>query len=73
MRVAASAHKHGVADQDIRHALAHPLRTFTDQGDDSLVMVIGTARNGQVLEVGLVDDDDPRVIHAQPARRKYWP
>lgn len=74
MRVAASAHRHGVADPDIRHALAHPLRTFTDQGDVSVVMVIGTARNGQVLEVGLVDDDeDPRVIHAQPARRKYWP
>lgn len=74
MRIAASARKHGVADADILHAVAHPLRAFTDQGDLSLVMVIGPARNGVVLEIGLVDDDtDPRVIHAQPARLKYWP
>lgn len=74
MRIAASARKHGVADADIVHAVTHPLRTFTDQGDLSLVMVIGPARNGVVLEVGVVDDDaDPRVIHAQPVRRKCWP
>jgi len=74
VRVAVSARKHGVADADILHAVAHPLRTFTDQGDLGVVMVIGPARNGVVLEVGLVDDDtDPRVIHAQPARRRYWP
>ncbi len=74
MRIAASARKHGVAAADILHAVAHPLRTFTDQGDLSLVMVVGPARNGVILEVGLVDDDtDLRVVHAQPARRKCRP
>ena len=74
MRIVASARKHGVADDDILHAVAHPLRTYTDQGDFGLVMVIGPARSGVVLEVGLVDDeDDSRVVHAQPARRTYWP
>ena len=74
MRIVASARKHGLAAEDILHAVAHPLRTYTDQGDFGLVMVIGPARNGIVIEVGVVDDeDDPRVVHAQSARRKYWP
>ena len=75
MRIVASARKHGVADEDILHAVAHPLRTCTDQGDFDLVMVVGPARSGVVLiEVGVVDDeDDPRGGHAQPARRKFWP
>lgn len=74
MRVAASVPEHGVADTDILHAVAHPLRTLNDQGDLSSVMVVGPARNGVILEVGLVDDDtDLRVVHARPARRKYWP
>jgi len=47
---------------------------YEDQGDHGLTMVVGTARDGQVLEVGVVeDDDDPRAVHAQPARPKYWP
>lgn len=37
-------------------------------------MFIGSAQNGAVLEVGVIeDDDDPRIIHAMPARTKYWP
>ena len=37
-------------------------------------MIIGPARNGAMLEVGVVPDDaDPRTIHAMPVRRKFWP
>jgi hypothetical protein len=37
-------------------------------------MFIGGARDGTVLEIGVVlDDDDPRIIHAMRARAKYWP
>ncbi|MCG2799578.1 MAG: hypothetical protein L6367_13715 [Cellulomonas sp.] len=53
------------------HALVHPLRAF--EGRDEVHMVIGPARDGRVLEVGIVDDDDPRVIHAMTARPKFWP
>lgn len=52
------------------HALVHPLRTF--EGRDEVHMVIGPARDGRVLEEGIVDDD-PRVIHAMTARPKFWP
>jgi len=54
LRIVASAGKHGVAEDDILHAVAHPLRTYTDQGDFSLVIVIGPARNVIVVEVGAV-------------------
>ncbi|MFT4188801.1 MAG: hypothetical protein QM621_09500 [Aeromicrobium sp.] len=46
---------------------------IVDQGDAELVMFIGPGRDGSMLEVGVVDDEDPRAIHAMPVRRKYWP
>ena len=38
------ARQRGVAEDGVLHAVAHPLRTCTDQGDFSLVMVIGPAQ-----------------------------
>lgn len=74
MRITGSARKHGVKDADMLHALEHYIRVFTDQGDTELAMFIGPARSGAVLEVGVIeDDDDPRIIHAMPARAKFWP
>lgn len=71
MRVMRSAHKHGVGDADARHAVRNYLRVL-DHGE--VAMFIGPGRDGTVLEVGVVlDDDDPRIIHAMPARRKFWP
>ncbi|WP_159618098.1 hypothetical protein [Ruania rhizosphaerae] len=50
------------------------VRVYAEQGDAEVAMFIGPARNGDMLEIGVVlDADDPRVIHAMPARRKYWP
>ncbi|MGY4643239.1 hypothetical protein [Cellulomonas sp. URHB0016] len=54
MRITASARKHGVTDADILHAIDHFVRTF-DAGE--VLMVIGPARNGAMLEVGVVHDD----------------
>lgn len=74
MRITASARKRGISDEDMLHAIEHYLRAFTDQGEQELVMFIGPARSGAVLEVGVIeDDDDPRIIHAMPARAKFWP
>jgi hypothetical protein len=41
--------------------------------DDDLVMLIGPASNGALLEIGVLDlaGDDPVVIHAQPLRGKF--
>ena len=71
VRIIASARKHGIADADILHALRNPLRFVAD---DRLVVVIGAAQNGMVLEIGVVEDEsEDRVVHAMPARAKYWP
>jgi hypothetical protein len=41
--------------------------------DDDLVMLIGPASDGALLEIGVLDieGDDPVVIHAQPLRRSF--
>lgn len=71
VRIITSARKHGILDADIHHALRNPLRVIAL---DDLLMVIGTARDGSALEVGVVEDDhEDRVIHAMPARPKFWP
>lgn len=73
MRVTQSATKRGFTERDILHALDHYVRVFTEQGDAELAMFIGPARDGTMLEVGVIEDDDPRAIHAMQARSKYWP
>jgi len=71
MRFMRSADKHGVSHTDAEHALRNYVRVF-DQGE--VVMFIGPAADGAMLEVGVVEDDeDPRIIHAMPARRRFWP
>ena len=42
-------------------------------GDD-LTMLIGPARSGALLEVGILDieGDDAVVIHAMPLRQKFY-
>lgn len=69
--IAASARKHGVTDEDIRHALGH--YWLLHGGNDlRVVMYIGPTMSGQPLEVGVMYGDlQPVVIHAMPARRKY--
>lgn len=71
MRIAESAHKHGISDEDIRHAVANAIR-FHDL-DEDLVMIVGPSASGTLIEVGIVtaDDDEPIVVHAMPARAKF--
>lgn len=68
--VAASARKHGIHDDDMIHALSHPI--LVEDLDDGLTMLIGGDRAGTLLEVGVIDSDDgPIIVHAMPARAKY--
>ena len=43
--------------------------------DYDLTILIGPARDGSLLEVGVldIDGDDPVVIHAMPLRSKFSP
>jgi hypothetical protein len=68
-----SARKHGVADDDIRHAIDHVL-AIEDAGEDpDRWLVIGPDRAGNPLEVVvLVTVEDTRLaIHAMSMRAKY--
>ena len=49
MRILPSARKHGISDDDMRHAIYNGLE------DDELYMLFGPDRAGNLLEVGVVD------------------
>lgn len=67
-----SAHRHGVADEDMLHAFAHPLYIAEVQPNGT-TMAIGPARNGRPLELGYkaIDGGLTVIFHAMPARKKY--
>jgi hypothetical protein len=68
--IAESARKHGVSDEDMLHAYAHPLRVF--ELDEGFTMVIGANRAAIIYEVGVVDGvAAPVIVHAMKAREKY--
>jgi hypothetical protein len=71
MEIAASAHRHDIADDDMLHAITHPL-VFIEQ-DETRVFVIGAARDGRPLEVVVLDPEgDPLLIHAANLRPKFY-
>jgi hypothetical protein len=51
--IAESARKHGVSDEDIRHAFANPIRVF--ELDEGLAMIIGPNQAAIIYEIGVVD------------------
>lgn len=67
-----SARKWGVDDEDMLHALRNYIRLYAM--DEGFTMVTGPGRDAQLLEIGFVEstDGDMLVIHAMPAREKYW-
>lgn len=70
MLVAASARKHGINDDQIRHALTHPVRA--EHLDDGFTMIVGADPAGNLIELGVVDGSDgPVIVHAMPARPQY--
>ena len=71
MNIAVSARKHGIDDDDIRHALRNPVRLVPGEKRD---LFIGGDRSGRLLEIVVLDDDpneEPVVIHAMPLRPKF--
>lgn len=73
MEIHPSARKHGVADEDIHHAVDHAL-TIEDAGEDpDRWLVIGPDRAGNLLEVVvLVTIEGAQLaIHAMRMRPKF--
>lgn len=71
MEIYDSAHRHGVDDGDIEHAIGHAMVVAEDEEDR--VLYLGPDRAGNLLEIVTVrrDDDTEVVIHAMPMRRIY--
>lgn len=66
-----SARRHGIADEDIEHAVAHAM-TIDDQEDDTR-LYLGPARSADLLEVVTIvrADGSELAIHAMNMRSKY--
>lgn len=73
MRIGEPARRHGVEDDDIWHAIRSAIRKI--DMDEDLTMLIGPARDGTPLEIGVLGlvGDDPVVIHAMRLRPKFYP
>jgi hypothetical protein len=71
VKIHPSARKHGIADEDIEHAVGHAM-SVDDQEDDTR-LYLGPARNAELLEVVTIlrDEDSELVIHAMKMRPKY--
>ena len=71
MEIHPLARRHGIADEDIEHAVVHAM-AIDDQDDDTR-LYLGPARNADLLEVvTIVRDEGPQLaIHAMRMRRKY--
>ena len=72
MEILPSAHKHGISDDDIRHAANNAIAAITNPEQPDFTMLLGPDQTGQPLEIGvLAAEDNNYVIHAMPARPKY--
>jgi hypothetical protein len=66
-----SARRHGIADEDIEHAMTHAM-AIEDQDDDTR-LYLGPARSAELLEVVTIvrEDGSELAIHAMRMRSKY--
>lgn len=71
VEIDSSARKHGVVDEDIRHAVEHAMAI--EPQDDDICLYLGPARDADLLEVvTIVRADRPELaIHAMRTRGKY--
>lgn len=71
MEIHSSAHRHGIADEDIEHAAEHAM-TIDDQDDDTR-LYLGPSHSAALLEIVTImrDDGSELAIHAMPMRQKY--
>lgn len=71
MEIYGSAHKHGVSDSDIEHAINHAVVAADEE--DGKVLYLGPDRAGNMLEIVSVlrEDETEVVIHAMAMRRIY--
>ncbi len=76
MEIHRSAHKHGIDQVAIAHALTHALTVIDlePDADPPKVLAIGPDRAGNLLEIVWLElaDDMNLVIHAMPLRTAFY-
>ena len=58
MEILRSARKHGVSDDDIRHAVSSAVAAINTPEQPDFTMLVVADLSGQLLEVGVLDSDD---------------
>ena len=73
MEIHDSARRHGVADEDILHAVANAM--VIEDRDDDTRLYLGAGAAGALLEVVTIvrQDGTELAIHSMPMRPKYRP
>ena len=67
--ILASARRHGIDDEDMRHVYRNPIRVFDL---DDLTMLIGPDTSGRLLEIGVAEAEGIEfIVHAMTARPKF--
>lgn len=70
-----TAYRHGISEDQIRHALANVVDVFENEGDIPLTIITGLADENTelIVEVGFEVSDVGNVVvyHAMEARSKY--
>lgn len=76
MEIHESARRHGVGDEDVRHAVEHTVAVVDvdPDSDPPRVLVVGPDRAGNMLEVIvlLLAEDEQLAIHAMSLRKRYF-
>ena len=72
VEIAHSARKHGISDEEMRHAFRNRIREVALDVD--LTLGIGAGSSGRLLEVIVLDldTDDPCIIHANELSEKFY-
>lgn len=69
--IASSARKHGINDEDLLHAFRNATDAYALE--EGLVMLVGPARTGALVEIGVVQSQEgtPVIVHAMEARPRF--
>lgn len=70
-RVAPTAYRHQVDEEDTLHAYRNALHYAI--GTDDMDIAVGPAQDGTLLEVGFIRADNGEIVilHSMPARKKF--
>jgi hypothetical protein len=68
-----SAFKHDITEDNIRHAMGHPLHEQLLELYENKWLIIGYDTVGNLLEIvyNIIDDETVNIFHAMPCRKKF--